>query len=206
MMVPSAESKSEVVSVGTTICVELVELNSATPVRLVPRLSVLEASFIVFRLPAWHASLRKRLVKTPKLHFYDSGLLCSLLGIQNPDQLRSHPLRGAIFESWVASELMKQRHHAGLQPLAFHFREVSGLEMDLMVQDGPRILLVDAKSGQSMDGSFLDGLKGGLEAIKGIHPDSRLEPVLLYGGTQPQLRQGIRVLPWTSIEDLRPEV
>jgi hypothetical protein len=70
-------------------------------------LSVLEASYICFRLPPYYRKLSKRLVKTPKLHFYDSGLACYLLGIRSPDELRHHPLRGAIFESWVLSEMVK---------------------------------------------------------------------------------------------------
>ena len=75
--------------------------------------SVLEASFIAFPLPAWSGNLRKRLVKMPKLHFYDSGLACWLLGIRDPDQLRRHPLRGAIFETWVVAEVAKLRANLG---------------------------------------------------------------------------------------------
>lgn len=77
-------------------------------------LSVLETSFLVHRLPVFAANLGKRLVKTPKLHFLDSGLLCFLLGIQAAGQLRRHPLRGAIFESWVAAEVLKGHTHRGL--------------------------------------------------------------------------------------------
>ncbi len=167
-------------------------------------LSVLEASFVVFRAPAWHANLRKRLVKSPKLYFYDSGLLCHLLGIQDPGQVRSHPLRGAIFESWVASEVMKQRFHRGLQPKVFHFREVSGTEVDLLVQDGMEILLVEAKSGQTMVSGFLDPLRQVLEPLREAQPGTRVLPVVLYGGDQRQKRQEFRVLPWNGIEELAP--
>jgi predicted AAA+ superfamily ATPase len=81
---------------------------------------VLEASFLAHRLPRWHPNVTSRLVKTPKLHFYDSGLLCFLLGIRRAEQVREHPLRGAIFESWVVSEIVKARVHRGLPPaLAF---------------------------------------------------------------------------------------
>ena len=75
--------------------------------------SILEASFIAFHLPAFNANLRKRLVKMPKLYFYDTGLACWLLGIREPQQLRSHPLRGAIFETWVVSEILKHRVNRG---------------------------------------------------------------------------------------------
>ena len=167
-------------------------------------LSILEASFVVFRLPAWHANLRKRLVKAPKLHFFDSGLLCHLLGIQDPDQLRSHPLRGAVFESWVASELMKQRYHRGLQPTGFHFREVSGAEVDLMFQDGPDLLMVEVKSGQTLDLSFLDHLRTVPDHLREALPGTRFQPFLLYGGDQSQVRHGIQVLGWDAVEKLKP--
>jgi len=75
--------------------------------------SVLEASFIAFRLPSYHGNISKRLIKMPKLHFYDSGLACWLLGIRDVAQLDVHPLRGAIFESWVVSEIIKQRFNLG---------------------------------------------------------------------------------------------
>jgi predicted AAA+ superfamily ATPase len=76
-------------------------------------LSVLEASFIAFRLPPLYANIGKRLVKMPKLHFHDTGLVCWLLGIRDSGQLRSHPLRGAIFETWVVSEIVKHRTNRG---------------------------------------------------------------------------------------------
>ncbi len=82
-------------------------------------LSVLETSYVVFRLPVWKASLKKRLTKAPKLHFIDVGLACSLLGITSAEQLHHHPLRGALFESWVVSEIYKNRVHAGLSPHLF---------------------------------------------------------------------------------------
>jgi hypothetical protein len=167
-------------------------------------LSVLETSFLVFKLPAWHANIRKRLVKAPKLHFYDTGLACHLLGIQSPSQLQNHPSRGALFESWVASELLKQRHHRGLQPSAHHFREVTGLEVDMMFQDGPEALLVEAKSGQTMDGSFLAPILEAQATLAPGQPSSAWTCALVYGGDQSQVRQGVRVLPWSRIEELAP--
>jgi len=95
--------------------------------------SVLEASFITFRLPSFSGNLRKRLVKMPKLHFYDTGLACRLLGIRTVDQLHSHPLRGPLFETWVASEIHKHRMNAGLTGGMFHYRDQKGVEVDLIV-------------------------------------------------------------------------
>lgn len=168
-------------------------------------LSVLEASFICVRVPAWHANLRKRLVKSPKLHFLDSGLLCHLLGIQEPSQLRQHPSRGAIFESWVAAELLKQRHHKGLRPDPYHYREISGTEVDLLVRDGNNFLLAEAKSGQTMDGSFLAPLLETQARLEPAHPNATWKKALVYGGDQAYTRQGVSVLPWRDIEKLAPK-
>lgn len=167
-------------------------------------LSILEASFLCFRLPAWHANIRKRLIKGPKLHFYDTGLVCHLLGIQSPEQLQNHPARGAIFETWMASELLKQRHHRGLQPAAHHYREVTGLEVDMLLQDGQHLTLVEAKSGQTMDGSFLEPLLETRARLEPHHPGATWSTALVYGGDSLQQRQGVRVLPWRQIEDLAP--
>jgi len=167
-------------------------------------LSVLETSFLCFRLPPWHANLRKRLIKAPKLHFYDTGLVCHLLGIQTAQQLQNHPARGAIFETWVASELLKQRYHRGLQPSAHHYREVAGLEVDLMVQDGLHMLLAEAKSGRTMDGSFLGPILEAKERLEPTQAGTTMSCALVYGGDQFQLRQGVRVVPWSRIEELAP--
>jgi len=145
-------------------------------------LSVLETSFLCFHVPPWHANLRKRLVKAPKLHFFDSGLVCHLLGIQSPQQLQNHPARGAIFESWVASELYKQRFHRGLQPSGHHYREVSGLEVDFLVQDGPTLLLVEAKSGQTVDPTFLTPVLEAKASLEPVQPGLAFDPALVYGG------------------------
>ncbi len=164
-------------------------------------LSVLETSFLCFRLPPWHANLRKRWVKAPKFHFYDSGLACHLLGIQSPEQLRTHPLRGALFESWVASEILKTQFHQGRQPAAFHLREISGREADLVLEDGPHLHLVEMKAGQTFDARWIDSLlnlQQDLTSKRGGHPAA----TLVYGGDQPQARHGVQVLPWHSIGQL----
>ena len=162
-------------------------------------LSVLETSFLGFRLPPWHRNLRKRWVKAPKFHLFDSGLACHLLGIQSPGQLRSHPLRGALFESWAAAEILKQIHHQGRQPQAFHVREVSGREVDLVLEDGPRLHLVEMKSGQTLDGSWLEPLRSLREELASSPGLTGISALLLYGGDHTQTRQGIQVLPWNGV-------
>lgn len=167
-------------------------------------LSVLETSLLGFRLPPWHSNLRKRWVKAPKFHFFDSGLACHLLGIQSPDQLRTHPLRGALFESWVAAEVMKLYYHQGRQPSAYHLREVSGREVDLVLEDGPQLRLVEVKSGQTLDGSWIEPLLSFQQDLTARPASPAIEAALIYGGDQPQTRQGVTILPWESVTSLGP--
>ena len=98
-------------------------------------LSVLETSFIVYRLQPHHVNLSKRILKSPKLYFLDTGLLCYLLGIRSTEQLAHHPLRGAIVETFVASELIKNRYNAAQEPSIGFFRDSAGHEIDFVVDD-----------------------------------------------------------------------
>jgi len=157
-------------------------------------LSILEASFLVFRLPAWSGNLRKRLVKMPKLHFYDTGLACWLLGLRSAEQLRTHPLRGAIFESWVASEVAKQRTNAGERGGMFFFRDQHGLEADLVIETASGLRVIEAKAGQTITADAFAPARKVAEALNASHP-----PVLVYGGDTPQSRSDAEAVPWNSI-------
>ena len=167
-------------------------------------LSVMESSFLCFRLGPWHPNLRKRLVKAPKLHFYDTGLVCYLLGIRTAQQLETHPLRGPIFETWVASEVMKLHLHQGIEASAFHYREVAGVEVDLVLQAAERTRLVEVKSGRTLDASWLKPLVAAKEALQAASPKHTFEPILIYGGDQQQVRSGVQIHPWDRLEDLGP--
>jgi predicted AAA+ superfamily ATPase len=164
-------------------------------------LSVLEATFLCHRIPAWHRNLRKQLVKAPKLHFVDSGLLCHLLGIATPEQLRHHPLRGAIFESWVAAEVFKARAHKGLAASMFHFRDAKGLEVDLVVEASRELLLVEAKSGATLGGDFFAPLQRLAELAAGDEPKPIAQRVV-FGGDRGQRRGSARAVPWSSIQSV----
>ena len=166
-------------------------------------LSVLEASFVVFRVPPWLRNFRKRLTKAPKLHFVDSGLACHLLGIRSPDQLQVHPLRGALFESWCAAEILKARVHRGAANGLFHLREARGMELDLVVETGRRTIAVEVKSGATVASAFFHALQAFPERAK--HANPHLEPAarLIHGGDDPpHLRNGAEVLPWTAVQDV----
>jgi len=161
--------------------------------------SVLEASFIAFRLPSYHGNVSKRLIKMPKLHFYDSGLVCWLLGIRDTAQLSVHPLRGAIFESWVVSEIIKQRLSAGESNGVFFFRDKSGLEADVLVQQGNSFLVVEVKAGQTIV-SDISGPAGRIaNLMKGAGFASK--SAVVYGGNLRQSRNSVTYLPWSEIQD-----
>jgi predicted AAA+ superfamily ATPase len=163
-------------------------------------LSVLEASYLVLLLPAWHPNTRKQVVRAAKLHMLDSGLACHLLGIHTKEQLHAHPLRGAIFESWMVSEVAKARLHAGLSPRMFHYRESRGPEVDLLVQGETSWIVAEAKSGSTVDSSFFAGMNSFSTRLpKG----SSIVRRLIYGGSERQQRQGVAVTPWAEIQNSR---
>lgn len=165
-------------------------------------LSVLETGFLAFRLRPFHANLRSRAVKTPKLYFYDTGLACALLGISEPSQLRTHPLRGPLFENWVISEVLKARLHRGLDARAFFLRDRKGFEIDLLLDLGERLIAVEAKSGQTVAGDFFANLERlGNELPAGLQRRSCSQRVV-FGGTMPQRRREIDVVPWHQVKDL----
>jgi predicted AAA+ superfamily ATPase len=163
-------------------------------------LSVLEAAYLVHRLPAFSANVRKRLVRAPKLHFVDSGLACWLLGIRDAEQLRHHPLAGAIFESWVVAEVLKAQAHAGERPRLHHYRDRKGTEVDLVVARGDTWIAVEAKLGQTVAGDFFRGLDAFAGTSGGRHS---VERVVVYGGEAAQRREGVAVLPWSRVPSYR---
>jgi predicted AAA+ superfamily ATPase len=161
--------------------------------------SVLEASFIAFRLPSYHGNVSKRLIKMPKLHFYDSGLACWLLGIRDAGQLDLHPLRGAVFESWVVSEILKQRFNRGELNGVFFFRDKAGLESDALVQGRRKLTLVEVKAGRTISSDWA----ANANKIRSLFAATKQATVsvVVYGGTDKQERNGVVYLPWNAVQD-----
>ena len=155
-------------------------------------LSTLEASFLVMLLRPHHRSFNKRLIKSPKLYFLDAGLLCYLLRIREPADLRLHSARGAVFESWVVSEAIKNYHHRGQEPDMYFWRDASGHEVDLVFERGQDLVPVEIKSGQTFSGSFLDGLNY-WRKMTGQDP---APAAVVYGGDASYVRDGAAVLSW----------
>lgn len=160
-------------------------------------ISILEASFLVGTLPPWSGNIRKRLVKSPKLFFLDSGLLCWLLGIRTSEQLLTHPLRGAIFETWAYAEALKaQTLNATHQPMS-HYRDQGGLEVDLIIEFGARAELLEFKSSRTFHSSMLKPLNKAASLWPG---EVDCSMTVFYGGNQEQRRQNARILPWHQID------
>ena len=161
--------------------------------------SVLEASFIAFRLPSYHGNFSKRLIKMPKLHFYDTGLACWLLGIRDVAQLDVHPLRGAIFECWVVSEIIKQRFNQGEANGVFFFRDKAGLESDALVQGRKTLKIVEVKAGQTISSDWAANSQKITELF--AKTKQAASSVVVYGGMEKQERNGVTYLPWHAIQD-----
>lgn len=162
-------------------------------------LSILEASYIIHRVPAWHTTIRKQVVKAQKLHFFDSGLVCALLQIREPGQLRLHPLRGAIFESWAVAELYKSLAHQGEQPILHHYRESRGLEMDILVQRGPTLHAIEIKSGATAATDFFKGFSPFDERMREAGYSGEIDKVVVYGGDTSQQRSAARLTSWRNV-------
>ncbi|MDN5881411.1 MAG: ATP-binding protein [Nitrosospira sp.] len=165
-------------------------------------LSLLEIGFIVHRLPPWHSNLNLSWIKAPKLHFVDSGLACALLGIREPEQLASHPLRGAIFETWAVGEILKYRLNRGLAPEALlHMRQTRGLEVDALIDEGGELIATEIKSSATPSAPQYANLlrfrdqtaskKGSRGTVQQLR--------LVHGGEQPSVREGVELIPWHTI-------
>lgn len=155
-------------------------------------LSILEASFVVFTLAPWSANLGKRLVKSPKVYFYDVGLACWLLGIKTVEQLQYHPLRGALFENLVVLEVMKAQRNQGLREPLYFFRDSNGLEVDLLLERAEGLVLVEIKASQTVAAPLFKGLR----TVSTLLGERVKKQYLVYGGDALQERTGVQVLPF----------
>jgi hypothetical protein len=161
-------------------------------------ISVLEASYILFQLRPHYANFNKRLIKSPKLYFYDTGLVCWLLGIQEASQLATHPLRGSIFETLILSELAKARLNLG-ERATFHFwRDSNGNEVDVIADAGTKLMPIEIKSGQTLNRDFFTGLERWMD----LAGDQAISPALVYGGIDKHIRRGINIYGWNAVSQV----
>lgn len=160
--------------------------------------SVLETSFIVFFVRTYHKNFNKRLIKSPKLYFYDTGLVCSLLGIKNPDEIRTHFLKGALFENFIFSEIAKHYYNRGIRPDLYFWRDNTGNEVDCIIEDGSRSKVIEIKSGATIGTDFFNGLN----YYRKISALSAENMFLVYGGNENQKRAYAQVYSWKYLKEL----
>jgi predicted AAA+ superfamily ATPase len=164
-------------------------------------MSVLEASYVAFPLRPLHRNVTKRLTKSPKLHFYDVGLAAYLLGIRTREDLAYHPLRGALFENWVVSEVLKWRWNRGLSGELAYYRDARGAEIDLVLDRPFEPIALEVKAGRTplFDlGAAFESLASTLQAPP--IPARSLTRRVAYGGERELEVDGVRFLPWDSVD------
>lgn len=155
-------------------------------------LSVLEAGYVVFLLRPHHRNFGKRLVKTPKLYFHDTGLAAYLMGIRDSAHLSIHSARGALFENLVIGELLKRRYNQGLASNLYFWRNNTGEEVDVLIEQGEKLMPVEIKSGQTFTSDFLTGLHKWTRYAG----DAAMPAQLVYGGDENMMRSGVAVHSW----------
>ncbi len=160
-------------------------------------IGILESSFIIFRLQPHHSNFNKRIVKMPKIYFYDTGLACALLGIQNPEQLNYHPLSGSLFENYVIGELIKYRYNRAKNNNLYFWRDNTGHEIDVIADNVEKLYPVEIKSGQTITDKFFEGLLWWFK-VSG----EKTGAVVYSGETYRKYSNNIEVIPWDKINML----
>jgi predicted AAA+ superfamily ATPase len=159
-------------------------------------LGILQSSYIIYLLKPYHSNFNKRIIKTPKLYFYDTGILCSLLGITNSKQIITHPAKGAMFENLIVSELLKERFNKGKSDNLFFWRDKTGNEIDILLDDAGKISAFELKSAETISQDFFKGLDYFSSLV-----DKPIQTKLIYAGKLQQKRSnGTMVVPWNKIE------
>jgi len=160
-------------------------------------LGLLENSYIIFQLQPWYKNLNKRVIKSPKLYFYDTGLLCYLLGIKSEAALKKSKSYGAIFENWVISEIRKNNFNRSRNEGMYYFRDSAGNEVDVIIEREGEPTAIEIKSGKKVDNNMLRGLK----YWQKLRPDN--QGLLLHGGTSNKIiNENMSLLPWTEVGNL----
>jgi len=157
--------------------------------------SILEASFIIYLLRPHYKNYNKRVIKMPKIYFYDTGLLCSLLGLSDKKQLKGHYLKGNIFESFVVSEFIKYRYNQGREPNVYFWRNKAGNEIDLLIEMADKLIPIEIKSGQTITSEYFKGLIYYNNLSRGSYKDS----YVVYGGSEKQQRSKGNIFGWAYL-------
>ncbi|MGE0920237.1 ATP-binding protein [Trichlorobacter lovleyi] len=161
-------------------------------------LTLLEASYVVFQLRPWHSNISKRLIKSPKIYFYDVGLASYLLGLETESHVGRDPLRGSLFENMAIIEALKYCYNRGKKGTVSFYRDSNGNEVDLLMEVGPDLFPVEIKSAETIVPEFFKGLV----SFSKIAPKVLLGAGLVYGGTEQQKRTAGEVWPVTRMHEM----
>nr|WP_315466194.1 ATP-binding protein [uncultured Rhodoferax sp.] len=159
-------------------------------------IDLLQTSYIVHLLPPWFTNSGKRLIKSPKLYFYDVGLACWLLGLRTPEQVSRDPLWGSLFENFIIMEALKDRLNAGESPEMYFYRDSDGNEVDLLLPTGGKLHAIEIKAGATVNPDYFKGLK----TFATHHPQALAGGGVMYGGTQSQSRSDWNVHSWLDLQ------
>ncbi len=158
-------------------------------------IDLLQTSYIVHLLPPWFINSGKRLVKSPKLYFYDVGLACWLLGLREPEQVARDPLWGSLFENFIIMEAMKERLNAGESAEMYFYRDSEGNEVDLLLPTGGKMHAIEIKAGATVNSDYFKGLK----TFAAHHPSTVAGGSVIFGGAQGQSRSDWPVHSWLEL-------
>ena len=161
-------------------------------------ISVLETSFILYTLRPYHQNFNKRIVKSPQLYFYDTGLACALLNLRHVEDLNRHFSKGALFENFVINEILKNQLNRNLSPKNYFWNVSGSYEIDFLLDQGGQLLPIEIKSSRTIGNHFFDGLKY-FQNLSGALPT---ESYLVYGGDEVQKRNIAQVLSWKKLHEI----
>ena len=159
-------------------------------------LSILESSYILYRLQPYHRNYNKRLVKSPKLYFYDTCLACSLLGITMADQVGMHFMKGSLFENLILNEFIKRNYHRGENRQPYFWRDNHGKEIDCLVVNGEDVVPVEIKAGKTYSASYFDNLK----FWRSLTNSPKNQGYVVYGGDQTLKTSAGELISWRNLE------
>lgn len=162
-------------------------------------LSLLETSFIIYLLKPYHNNFNKRIIKAPKLYFYDTGIVCSLLRINDIKSLRNHHLYGALFENFIISEITKQIYHSGKHPNIYYYKESNGKEIDCIIEmSSNKIVAVEIKGGETFSKDYLKNLVKIFNSKK----SNEIKKYLVYPEAEKSQIFDIKILNWDQITEI----
>ena len=155
-------------------------------------ISLLEASYIIFLLQPYHNNFSKRIIKSPKLYFTDTGVVCSLLRLESPEMLKTHYLYGSLFENLVISDIRKQLYNLGKEPNIYYWRESNGNEIDCILElSATNRMAIEIKAGQTFSKDYFKNLKN--------YPDNTAKKVVVYAGEESISTGDFSLIPWSEI-------